>query len=128
MFELVTSETAQAFDDMGFSMQDANTIFGNLADDGEDAAKIFEKVVAEVDNMKFYDDNGELLKGEDELAAKRRKTFEMLAEENKKFAEEAHRVTMMNEEELLEATKKNELGLDSELKDELSQLSYYSSF
>ena len=27
-----------------------------------------------------------------------------------------------------EATKKNELGLDSELKDELSQLSYHSSF
>ena len=113
MFESVTSETAQAFDDMGFSMQDVNTIFANLADNGKQAAAIFEKVVAEVDKMEFRDDNGELLKGEDELAAKRRKTFKMLAEENKKFALEANEVVMMSDTERQEAINKgNKMAYD----------------
>lgn len=103
MFESVSKDTANAFADMGFTMQDVNTIFSNLADGGENAAKIFGDIVEEVNNMEFQDINGQLLEGEDELAAKRRETFKQLAEANKQFAEDANRVAMMSDEERRQA-------------------------
>lgn len=103
MFKSVSEDTAVAFDEMGFNMEDVNTIFANLADGGERAGEIFGKVVEEVNNMEFRGGNGELLEGEDELAAKRRETFEMLAEENKKFVEDANRVMMMSDAERQQA-------------------------
>ena len=103
MFESVSKDTAVAFGEMGFSMEDVNTIFANLADGGERAGEIFGKVVEEINNMEFKDINDEALNGEDELAAKRRETFKQLAEENKKFAEDANRVMMMSDAERQQA-------------------------
>lgn len=108
MFKSISKDTANAFADMGFNMQDVNTIFSNLTDGGKDAEKIFGDVVEEVNNMEFRDVNGQLLEGEDELAARRRETFKQLAEANKKFAEEANRVATMSDEELHEAIENND--------------------
>lgn len=108
IFESVSKNTANAFADMGFNMQDVNTIFSNLTDGGENAEKVFSAIVEEVDNMEFRDVNGQLLEGEDELAAKRRETFKQLAEANKQFAEDANRVAMMSNEELRVAAMKGD--------------------
>lgn len=108
IFKSVSKDTANAFADMGFNIQDVNTIFSNLTDGGENAEKVFGAVVEEVNNMEFRDINGQLLKGEDELAAKRRETFKQLAEANKQFAEEANRVAMMSDEERRVAAMKGD--------------------
>lgn len=108
IFKSVSKDTANAFADMGFNMQDVNTIFSNLTDGGENAEKVFGAIVEEVNNMEFQDVNGQLLEGEDELAAKRRETFKQLAEANKQFAEEANRVAMMSDEERNQAAMKGD--------------------
>ena len=45
MFKSVSEDTAVAFDEMGFNMEDVNTIFANLADGGlRDALSIVDQL------------------------------------------------------------------------------------
>ena len=116
IFNTINNETAQAFDNFGFNIENVNSVFANLLDSGEYAAKTFAKIVNEVNNMEFTDINGKLLKGEDELAAKRRKTFELLAQANKEFALEANEVVMMGDTERQQAIMDgNKIAADYQL-------------
>ena len=103
IFNTVTNETAQSLDDLGIGVDELNIIFSNLTDGGENAANAFAEVINRINEMKFTDNNGELLKNEELNTAKRIALYEELAKEQMAWAEHANAVVLMSEEELNQA-------------------------
>lgn len=103
IFNTVTNETAQSLDDLGIGVDELNTIFSNLTDGGENAANAFAEIINRINEMKFVDNNGELLKNEELNTAKRIALYEELAKEQIAWAEHANKVVLMSEEELNQA-------------------------
>ena len=103
IFNTVTNETAQSLDDLGIGVDELNTIFSNLTDGGEDAANAFAEIINRINEMKFVDNSGELLKNEELNTAKRIALYEELAKEQIAWAEHANKVVLMSEQELNQA-------------------------